>query len=139
MKILVVFLSLSVMSLSSSPSEAQLTNLEKLESEPIECSNSQSFNKLFEFASSSDISNVSDQEILSVINENAFIKCPKEFLTNLKNQSKNIQTKVISRYFGIVHAPWELGNILNRFRNDPALGDFVKTEFSGFLKAKAPK
>ena len=104
----------------------------------LKCASPDSFSALFALASSEDFTGADSQEALSEANEDAFLRCPIEFMQGLKQQPPNVRSKIIKIYFGVAHEPWELGAVLNRLQHHPEVGGFVKKEFGGYLHAKAP-
>ena len=77
-------------------------------------------------------------EALSEANENAFLKCPIDFLIALKQEPLPRQERIVKLYFGVMHEEWELGAILGRLLNHPEVGPVVKAHFMDYVNAKAP-
>ncbi len=102
-----------------------------------DCGSSGSFMPLFDLAVSGQNTGVSHVEYVSEVTEEVFLACPFEFLSSLMKLVPG-DRKAVLRYFGVVHAPWELGAELRKWQQDGKVGEFVKTEFSGFLVAKSP-
>ena len=97
-----------------------------------------SFKALFAFAGSDDSTGADFSEALSEANENAFLKCPIEFLSAFKQEPEPRRERIVKFYFGLMHDDWELGAILGRLVNHPDVGPVVKAHFMDYVNAKAP-
>ena len=89
-------------------------------------------------ADSHDSTGAASSEALSEANENAFLKCPIEFLGALKQEPEPRRERIVKFYFGLMHDDWELGAILGRLLNHPDVGPVVKAHFMDYVNAKAP-
>ena len=112
--------------------------LDRAKETALQCASPDSFSALFFLADSDGFTGADSQEALSEANEDAFLRCPIEFLQGFKHQSPKVRAKIIKFYFGVRHEPWELGAVLNRLQQHPELGEMIRTEFGGYLRAKAP-
>ena len=133
--ILVALLSVATSVAAQEPDWGALTRAKET---ALQCASPNSFSALFALADSDGFMGADSQEALSEANEDAFLRCPIEFLQGLKQQSPSARSKIIKFYFGVHHESWELGAILNRLQKHPEVGDLVKREFGDYLRAKAP-
>ena len=133
--VLVALLSLITLAAAQEPN---WDALDRAEEAALHCASPDSFSALFALADSDSFTGADSQEALSEANENAFLRCPIEFLLAFKQQPPKVRAKIIKFYFGVRHEPWELGAVLNRLEQHPELGEMIRTEFGGYLHAKAP-
>jgi len=95
-----------------------------------------SFKALFALADGT--TGADSSEALSEANENAFLKCPIDFLIALKQEPESRRERIVNLNFGVMHEDWELGAILARLLNHPEVGPLVKAHFMDYVNAKAP-
>lgn len=135
----ILFLALLSIATSAMAQEPDWKTLSHAKEVALQCaSSSDSFSVLFALASSSSFTGADAQEALSEANEDAFLKCPVEFMLGLKMQPVDVRSKIIKFYFGVHHEPWELGAVLARLQQHPDIGNMITTEFGSYLRAKAP-
>ena len=139
MRGLLLLLMLAVGCSGAQSHDEQYAAIDRASASASKCKSSSVFDELFLLAASGKVTGVHTSEELSLANENAFLRCPYEFLLALKAQPEAAQTAVVNQYFGIRHAPWELGKELRKLQENDMVGDLVRTRFSGFLAAEAPK
>lgn len=132
--ILIALLSVATSVAAQEPDWGALTRAKEV---ALQCASPDSFSALFALANSDGFTGADSQEALSEANEDAFLRCPIEFLQGLKHQSPSVRAKIIKFYFGVHYEHWELGAVLNRLQKHPGLGKMIKTEFGGYLRAKA--
>lgn len=101
----------------------------------IDCAAAASFEPLFDLSASGTVEAPEDSEALARANENAFLKCPRQFLAALKDQPRATQDGVLN-YFGSGHPPSQLGAELRKWKNHPQVGPLVRSRFTAFLEAK---
>lgn len=101
------------------------------------CEPTSGFNQLFELSVSSKFTGAHHEEQLTQANEDAFLKCPHEFLLSLQSQPTTVQKTVAARKFGLFHTRLELGTVLKEWQDSPDVGSFVRTHFGQYLVAGA--
>lgn len=137
-KVVAILAILGLSYVASAADEPDWAALGRAKSTALKCASPASFSALFELASSDQFNGADASEALSEVNEEAFLRCPVEFMEGFQQQSPQLQTRIATHFFGVMHEPWELGTVLGRLQHHPKLGGLVKKHFGAFIRAKAP-
>lgn len=137
MKVLQILLILFAWHAEARSIESQEEAIDKAAVDALKCSSPSDFDALFRLSASGEVTGVHPSEQLSEVNEEVFLKCPLEFLLALNAQPEATQASVVDLYFGIRHAPWELGAELRKWKHHKKVGALVRTRFAAFLEAQA--
>lgn len=101
----------------------------------IDCAKPTAFDPLFDLSAAGTVEGAEDSEALAKANEDAFLKCPRQFLAALKDQPRTTQDGVLN-YFGLSHPPSQLGEELRKWKNHPQVGPLVRSRFTALLETK---
>ena len=106
--------------------------LDAAEQQSLGCEN---FDALFAMTADARMHGTHPGEELAAANEQAFLRCPIEFMRGLNAQPAPTQQRV-ANHFGLQLEPWVLGAILAKLRANAEIGPLIEREFRSFLESE---